>query len=104
MKTENAHADEALRPNPQGSQQRMARHLRDLRTAKGRRREIIEQVTQNGGFSVFWVTENPLRAKVATEMFRSGELKDVGDGGSYPWHHCEWCPTERISKASRAKI
>ncbi len=57
----------------------------DLRTRAGRRQEIIDQVREHGGFSVFWATENHLRAWVATEMIKSGELAD-DKPSRYPWH------------------
>ena len=57
--------------------------LTDLRTKQGRRREILLQVKENGGFSVFWVTGNLLRATVATEMVNRKEI--VVTPEQYPW-------------------
>lgn len=57
----------------------------DLRTKAGRRAEIISQVKKFGGFSVFWITENHLRAIVGTEMLKRGELVE-SKKSEYPWH------------------
>ena len=57
----------------------------DLRTKEGRRAEIIAQVEESGGFSVFWVTEHKLRAIVGTEMLQRGELVETRKS-SFPWH------------------
>ena len=58
----------------------------DLRTRSGRRKEILNQVKAEGGFGTFWVSENQLRAIVATEMFASGELVEDKKKSQYPWH------------------
>ena len=57
----------------------------DLRTKDGRRAEIIAQVEESGGFSVFWITEHRLRAIVGTEMMERGELVETHKS-SFPWH------------------
>jgi hypothetical protein len=49
----------------------------DRRTKAGRRAEIIAEVEECGGFSVFWITEHKLRAIVGTEMMQSGELVET---------------------------
>lgn len=49
-------------------------------------REIENEVRRNGGFSTFWVDENPRRAGVATDMFADGRLRR--EGGKYPWVAC----------------
>ena len=59
--------------------------LSDLRTRAGRRKEILDQVRENEGFSIFWVTENPLRAKVAMEMQNSGEIETWNNPRGFPW-------------------
>lgn len=46
-------------------------------------REILNEVARHGGFSTFWVEENPRRAAVATAMFADGRL--VSEGGQYPF-------------------
>ena len=56
---------------------------KDLRTREGRRSEIVAHIVERGGFSVFWVTDNLLRAKVATEMEERGEI--VVTPKHYPW-------------------
>ncbi len=55
----------------------------DLRTAKGRRQEIIQQIKDNGGWSVFWITGNHLRASVATFMNKNKEITVTPK--HYPW-------------------
>lgn len=46
-------------------------------------REIISEVIRNGGFSTFWIEENPRRAAMATAMFADGRL--ISEGGQYPF-------------------
>lgn len=46
----------------------------DLRTKAGRRAEILSQVREHGGFSIFWITEHRLRAVVGTEMVNRKEI------------------------------
>ena len=66
----------------------------DLRTKAGRRAEIISQVKKSGGFTVFLITENQLRALVGTEMLKSGEL--IEDRKShYPWHALKIAPRRK---------
>lgn len=48
--------------------------MSDLRTKAGRREEILDHVRQHGGFSAFWATENPLRARMLEQMCETGEL------------------------------
>ncbi len=55
----------------------------DLRTWEGREAEIIDQVRCYGGFTVFWITENRLRAHVATKLHDSGML--VTEPAVFPW-------------------
>lgn len=58
----------------------------DLRTRAGRRAEIIERVRVHGGYSIFWITDNDLRAAVSTEMVQSGELVIDHRRSRYPNH------------------
>jgi hypothetical protein len=58
----------------------------DRRTKAGRRAEIIAEVQEWGGFSVFWITEHKLRAIVGTEMMERGELVETRKS-SFPWYH-----------------
>lgn len=58
---------------------------RDLRTREGRRNEILDQIEECGGFSIFWVTENHLRACVAEEMQESGEIITDNKTHGFPW-------------------
>jgi len=57
----------------------------DLRTRAGRRQGILDYVRENGGYSIFWVTENHLRACVATDMVQSGELETDTESRGFPW-------------------
>ncbi len=57
----------------------------DLRTKAGRREEVLNQVREDGGFSIFWVTENYLRAVVAQQMQESGEIETDNTKHPYPW-------------------
>lgn len=59
----------------------------DLRTKEGRRQEILEQVAEDGGFSIFWITENQLRAKVGEEMVKKGELVEISR--RFPYYRME---------------
>ena len=58
----------------------------DRRTKAGRRAEIIAEVEEWGGFSIFWITEHKLRAIVGTEMMERGELVETRKS-SFPWYH-----------------
>jgi hypothetical protein len=58
----------------------------DRRTKAGRRAEIIAEVQEWGGFSIFWITEHKLRAIVGTEMMERGELVETRKS-SFPWYH-----------------
>lgn len=58
---------------------------RDLRTREGRRNEILDQIEECGGFSIFWVTENHLRACVAEGMQESGEIITDNKTHGFPW-------------------
>jgi len=55
----------------------------DLRTAKGRRQEIIQQIKDHGGWSIFWITGNNLRATVATFMVKNKQITVTPK--NYPW-------------------
>lgn len=66
----------------------------DLRTKAGRRAEIVSQVKKSGGFSVFWITENRLRAIVGTEMLKRGELIEHRKS-NYPWHALKFVPRRK---------
>lgn len=57
-------------------------HL-DLRTREGQRLEIIREVRNYGGFSIFWITAHRLRAIVGTEMVADGTI--ISAGGQFPF-------------------
>jgi hypothetical protein len=57
----------------------------DLRTRAGRRKEILDHIRFHGGFSIFWVTEHRLRAVVAEEMEKAGEIVTDNKTHGYPW-------------------
>jgi len=77
--TKNLNSQTAKRPPFAGS---TVRH--DLRTRTGRRAEILAQIAIHNGFSIFWITENPVRASVGQEMQDSGEIITDNSCG-YPW-------------------
>ena len=56
------------------SVERLVRKI-DLRTREGRRAEILDHVRTHGGFSIFWITENHLRAVEGTAMVDRKEIK-----------------------------
>lgn len=57
----------------------------DLRTRAGRREEILAQIERHGGFSIFWVAENRLRAAVAQDMQERGEIETDNETHGFPW-------------------
>jgi len=57
----------------------------DGRSREGYEREVIKQVRDHGGFSIFWVTENPTRAHAATRLVEGGVLVEDRNC-SFPWH------------------
>jgi len=77
--TKNLDSQPAKRPPFAGSTVRQ-----DLRTREGRRAEILAQIAIHNGFSIFWITENPVRASVGQEMQDSGEIITDNSCG-YPW-------------------
>ena len=57
----------------------------DGRSREGYEREVIKQVRDHGGFSIFWVTETQNRAHAATRLVERGVL--VEDRKCpFPWH------------------
>ena len=59
----------------------------DLRTREGREREVLEQVRQFGGFTVFWVTANQKRAWAADRLTTDGRIvcEPSHAKHAYPW-------------------
>jgi hypothetical protein len=57
----------------------------DGRSREGYEREVIKQVRDHGGFSIFWVTENQKRAHAATRLVERGVLAEDRKC-SFPWH------------------
>lgn len=55
-----------------------------LSTTKGREAEIISYIKQHGRFSVFWASENFLRAVVLTKMIQDGRII-VKNSPGYPF-------------------
>ena len=53
----------------------------DLRTNKGRRKEILGNIINGGLVSFNWITANKHRARVVTSMMVSGELDLKQDSG-----------------------
>jgi len=56
---------------------------RNLRTRKGREAEVISKILVDGGFRVFWATENQLRAAAIDRLEAEGRI--VRNGGTFPW-------------------
>lgn len=56
----------------------------DLRTRQGREAEVAEQVEREGGFSVFWATENRVRAHAICRLEDAGRLVRQGES-PFPW-------------------
>jgi hypothetical protein len=55
----------------------------DLRTRAGQEISVIEQIRDDGGFSIFWATETQRRACAIDRLQKRGEIRRVG--GSYPF-------------------
>ena len=55
-----------------------------LRTRRGREAEVIGQVESQGGFSVFWATENQTRANAIVRLCSAGKIERT-KLGRYPW-------------------
>lgn len=68
--------------------------LGDLRTRKGRRAEIINQIKEHGGWSIFWITEHRLRAIVATDMVSSKEI--TVRNRQFPWSDVFILPNDEV--------
>ena len=59
----------------------------DLRTRSGQEKSVIEQIREDGGFSIFWATETQRRACAIERLQKRGEIRRVG--GSYPFCNYE---------------
>ena len=57
----------------------------DGRSREGYELEVIKQVRDHGGFSIFWVTENQNRAHAATSLVARRVLVEYRKC-SFPWH------------------
>ncbi len=55
----------------------------DRRTKKGQEMLVIDYIKNNGGFSIFWVTENQKRAHAAERLEKSGKIKVYPVGFPY---------------------
>lgn len=75
------------RPSANHDMQLLSQYSTDKRTHSGQERLILEQVIQNGGFSIFWITENQKRAYAGERLRKSGIISIIG--GSFPWHKVE---------------
>ena len=51
------------------------------------RQEIIDQIREDGGASVFWITANQRRAAIVTDLEESGAIvrKRRNKLDRYPW-------------------
>ena len=52
-------------------------------TEKYARLEIQGQILKEGGFSVFWACDHPVRAKVLDKMREAGEIRYLYS--TFPW-------------------
>lgn len=48
--------------------------MSDLRTKAGREDEILNEIRDSGGISIFWATENQKRACAVDRLVRSGKI------------------------------
>lgn len=55
----------------------------DLRTRAGREQEIFAQLRTFGGFTVFWATENALRARTLDRLQDEGKI--TTEPAQFPW-------------------
>lgn len=62
--------------------------MTDLRTRAGREEEIINAIRKDGGLSVFWATENQVRAGAVDRLIRNGTIKRIMPIGQFPF--CEY--------------
>ena len=73
----------------------------DLRTREGRRAEILDHVRTHGGFSIFWITENHLRAVEGTAMVDRKEIKVRNR--QFPWSDVIILPNTQDEGSLEAK-
>ena len=85
--------------NPGDSPDGIIRKI-DLRTRARRRAEILDHVRTHGGFSIFWITENALRAVEGTAMVDRKEIKVRNK--QFPWNDVIILPNTEISRAEQA--
>jgi hypothetical protein len=71
-------------------QNRNASGASSLRTRAGQEQSVIEQIRDEGGFSIFWATETQRRACAIERLQKRGEIRRVG--GSYPFCKYELVP------------
>ena len=57
----------------------------DLRTRSGREAEVLAQVKRFGGFSVFWGTENRIRASAICRLETAGRIRRKRKQRGFPW-------------------
>lgn len=53
-----------------------------------RRKAVIDYITERGGFSVFWATDNRMRAVLLDRMVAAGEIV-VDLKCPFPWSNAE---------------
>jgi hypothetical protein len=56
----------------------------DRRTRAGREAEVIQKIRTDGGFSVFWGSENSGRGNAIARLTIAGEITQL-EGALYPW-------------------
>ncbi len=68
----------------------------DARTREGAEAEVLRQVREHGGFSIFWVTANRKRAAAAERIVARGAIVPDVDA-PFPW--CSWKLADRKEDA-----
>lgn len=62
----------------------------NLRTRSGQEQSVIEQIREDGGFSIFWATETQRRACAIERLQKRGDIRRIG--GNYPFCKYELVP------------
>lgn len=59
--------------------------MTDLRTKAGREEEIIQEIKEYGGLSIFWATENQTRAGAVDRLIEQGKIKRIEPTPPFPF-------------------
>lgn len=47
--------------------------------------EVVNQVREHGGFSIFWLTRSQTRMRAATNLEKRGMIQPIKDIDAFPW-------------------